>query len=788
MARSRLQEAQIRDFSGGWNVADTDLNLISKFQVVSDNINRGSDGSFTPRWGTGLFADAGLGTVTDHGLNAFTNIGTTNTEAVINISWTSHPFSNGEHITLSGVTDVGGIPAADINRTHGILVVDANNFSIAARHAATSTTTQAATLINAVQDDHICGGNVIHMRYFNRKIIAFTDIGELFTVDAEANITRIWDYSKAETLSTGLLPTRECDLISSTTWKSNAHSVNGYNKDKPLTIDEDFAVEYLVDAATSSNAAVPRADYIISLQGYVGMARTEYGNTMVELSAYKTNGTFTRDGTDPSDSIEVDLGGLTSTVDPVILGINKLRNKMFVSFYDQSMLGSLGIYDSAEHDPDFTDTIAEHGTVSHRTMVALGNDILMADYAGVVSVGLSTQSGTFIPTRLSAFIAPEISAHLSSLKEETLQKKCFAVFNKNDRQYMLFIPKCDEVAQSLVEDPIYFTPDLGVVNRVHVRAKNHRLFSGSYITVAGCAIIGSAAADQFNGIRKVIAVIDKDNFIMEVSSVPTQQAILEGGGASITITPINDETICYAFEFNRELGIRRWTRHRGMDFRCACVSQRGTLFLAKGNKIFYYGSQSTPLYADNVNNYDDASWSTSTAYVVDHKVLDTANNVVYICTIAHTSASSGTFSDDRVANSDNWVVYDGEAIVWALETPWSDMNKRGTVKNIKAVKHDANGSDRFTFSMFTSKIYHDLSTYNLAPKRSMDFVGSEAAGFGVGNPSGFGSGRRTREEVRWPMPCRGQLFKLRYDGATKEPVRIISTTMYYQDGNIVHRG
>jgi hypothetical protein len=787
MGKSRLKEAQIRDFSGGWNVADSNLNLVSKYQPVSDNVIRGSDGSFTVRWGTQLFEDAGTGTETDHGLNAFTSLETTDTEAFIIVNWTAHPFSNGEHITISGAVDVGGIPASAINRTHGVLVVDADSFKIAVRFAATSSTTLAATNINVVQDDHMCGGDILHIHYFSRKIVVYTNIGEVFTVDASGTSTRVWDYSKAEALTSGLLPTRECDLISTTTWKSKILSCNGYDKDKPLSIDENFDAEYLVDAATSSNAAVPKADHIFSLQGYVTVARTEYGPTMIEFSASKTDGTFTREAA-PDDAVEVDLGGLTSTVDPVILGVNKLRDKLFVSFYDQSMLGVLGITSGSTHDPDFSDTIAEHGTVASRTMVALGNDILMADYAGVVSVGLSAQSGTYVPTRISSFIGPAISKHLAALSEETLLKKCFAIFNPNDRHYMLFVPKCDEVAQTLETDPFYFTEGLSEINRVRVYARNHKLFEGSYVTVAGCTNIGDALAASFNGVRKVIAVLDDNNFILEVDDTPSQSQVFEGGGSSVTITPVNDETICYAFEYNRELGIRRWTRIRGLNFTCGCVSQRGTTFFAKGKKIYSYGSKSNPIYADNIRDYDDHAWNTSTAYTAGHRVLDTSNNVVYVCLADHTSASSGTFATDRTNNPNNWDIYLGDAIDWSLETPWSDMNRRGVVKNVKSVIHDAEGDGRYKFSIYTSKIYRNPTTYDRAPKRSLEFVGADAPGFGVGNPHGFGSGRRTREELRWPMPCRGKLFLLRYEGSTRERVRVIATTMYYNDGNIAHRG
>ena len=58
MRRSQaLLDATIRDFSGGWNVVDNDLNLSTKFSKILENMQRGVDGALSVRPGTILFAD-----------------------------------------------------------------------------------------------------------------------------------------------------------------------------------------------------------------------------------------------------------------------------------------------------------------------------------------------------------------------------------------------------------------------------------------------------------------------------------------------------------------------------------------------------------------------------------------------------------------------------------------------------------------------------------------------------------------------------------------------------------
>src|SRR4051812_5988204 len=53
--QSNLQDTTIRSFEGGLNVADTDLNMASKYAKVLDNIERAPDGSLSVRPGTKYF-------------------------------------------------------------------------------------------------------------------------------------------------------------------------------------------------------------------------------------------------------------------------------------------------------------------------------------------------------------------------------------------------------------------------------------------------------------------------------------------------------------------------------------------------------------------------------------------------------------------------------------------------------------------------------------------------------------------------------------------------------------
>lgn len=795
MPKSPIKQTTVSDFGGGWNVADSDLNMASRFQPVSDNVIRGVNGSITPRWGYQLFADARNGETGTIDLNPVA-YSVTEFEAWITITKSAHGLSNGDHITITAATiltsTLGGIPASDCVGTFGVVVIDVDTFKFAVRTAASSTDSGNIDLGDSVVwDNHVLAGDIIHAQYFNRHMILFDTVGEIATMsDEDGTLTRIWDASISHALSGNPVPTRDTELVSSTTFKSTVISCNGADRDKPLQIDENFNVEFLVDKSTNSNADVPCADIVLGMQGYVIFLRTanggdtQTGDPFVSFSAKNTDGTFSGE-TSPQDAVDIDLSMITDTVNPVILGAAPFRDKLFAAFYDRGMIGTIGEYNSEdEHVPDFSDTISEHGTIAHRTIVPLGNDIFMADYAGVPSVSISTQSGSFVPVRLSELIGPEIQKHLASLSEATLRTRAFALFNKSDRMYMLFLPIYDEVAQTLFTDPFLFNDELKKLNQAIVIAPNHKLFSNSYVTVAGADTISDLDAGDINGVRRVVHVIDRDSFVIQLGGAPTAQNVTFGGGNSVTITPVDNETICYGFEFNKELKIRRWTRLRGMNFSCGASTQRGRIYFAKGGRVFRYGNAEEPLYADEISNYDYRAWSTSTAYVAGDRVYDSSDGFTYIARIDHTSADSGTFAEYREANFDVWEQYLGEPIEWQFETPWSDLQERGSVKQLKYVSHDTEGSAQFNFSVFSNQVYRDPQTYALSPARELQFSGGGVGGYGMVDPAGWGTGRRTREERAWPMPVRGKLLRLRYSGSTRDYLRIISTTLYYLVGNI----
>lgn len=781
-----MEDTTIRDFGGGWNTADSDLNLSSKYQPVSENIARGVDGSFSPRMGYTLF------NWFEDGFRSPPRTFTTDYkfyvgQPYIDIHLPDHPYKSGDHFHISNIVGYKGeettnISADDIEGTYGIVSVDENTVRIALRYSAQDSG-QFTFSVSLEHDTHTLSGNIIHMHYFNDRMIVFSDSGEIATIADDGTRENIWNYKAAYEKGVELVPTRPCKMWSSDTFKSTVIACNGRDNDKPIQINSDFKCEYLVDKASNSNAAVPRAEYVLCMQGYVLLLNTEHGEPYVEISAKGTDGTFTRDPT-PDDAVEKDLSMETSTVKASIRGATRLRDKVFVAFFDRGMVGTLGIYSDKFHDPDFGDTISEHGTVSHRTLVPLGNDVFMCDYAGVPSVSISQQSGIYVPTRVSELISPTMQSHLASLSEQILQEKAFAVYNKSSKSYMLFLPKYDGTARGLAPNALVFTPALRELNRAIVIAPMHNLLTKTTVRLQGATDIGTLQAAKINGTRKVVSIIDENHFVVQLDGAPTNLNVVEGGGDAMTFTPINDETPCYVFEYNKELGIRRWTRYRDFNFDCAASSQRGRVYVAKGLRVYRLGDHEEPVFADRVGEFDYWQWFNNETYYVGERVRDETNSKVYICLETHTSSANGSFAQFREKELDIWEEYEGEEIEWELQTPWSDLRKRANVKVNKYVQIDATGRDRFTLSAFTNNILIDPETFELAPYRSMDFTAGDVGGFGMPKPNYFGGGRRTREQKLWPMPVRGKLIRWRISGKTKLPVKFVALTMYYKIGGI----
>jgi len=723
-APPQLKETTVRDFSGGLNVIDNELNLDPRFSVVMDNISRAPDGSVAPRYGLSEFLDWEDGTETP--FSATIAIGVTNGSTLVTVTHNAHGYATGDHIqfTAGSLSAVGGIPAAELERKHSIIVTGVNAYTFHVRTAATSTTNPSATR-TGTRDTHKLSGNIINMTYFQNYQIVFTDTGEVGMADAAGTKTRIWNWSVSSALSGSPAPWRWCTYVTFVTNKAKLIAFNSY--DKPLEIDPSATIKatYLVDPATSSNAAIPVGRIGTTVGGYLAVVELA-ARHIIRMSAKNAPGVFTGNIA-PDDAVDIDLTQVTSAINPQVMALNVYRDKLYAAFQDNALLGTVGIYAGTAHEPEFGDTLSQHGTVSHRTTIPLGNDLFALDYTGVPSVTTSLQSGQFVPDRISDLIEPMIQKHLGRLTDLTLEEKTFAVWNKRQRQYMLFIPKYeDDYVLDAPDDPLFITTNMLNQQWCMLNLPNHTIEEGDQVIISGVTgTVGGVAASDINGTRRVRAVVDEDFILIDVAGTFTSAGV-QAGGSSVTVQPVNDETIGYVYTYYPKLKVKTWHRFRGWNFACGSVSLKGSTFFAKGLKVYRYGSDADPIYDDL-----------------------------------------------------------GEPINWAWELPWADFDRRWGSKTLKHLMPDAKGTAKFTIELFVDNLYRSRATQDRVPARTMTFVGADSGGYGVG-PQPFGGGRKTRDQLLWAVPLKHKLLKVRFSGQTTEPLRLVGVSFTYLMGNI-HR-
>lgn len=793
-----LAVASLRDFGGGWNVADAEYNLASRFLTVADNVTIGIDNGISPRAGNAYFLDFYDGTVYSS-VEVTANVQTF-TAGYIHLTITAHTYNSGDHITIDGMATIDGIPADELNAQHGVIKVNANTIRIQTRTSGTAGVTAARTYTHT-RDTHTLGGNIIDCAFFQNYVIVFSNLGEVARGHYQTGVkTKIWNIALANATAGNPRGWGPCDHVSFDTWKQTLIVVNGRDNDKPIEIDNERTslapTQYLVDPASSSNTFVYSADFVLTHGSYLLLVGANNPNTpstntptLVEVSAAGTSGVFTGNPA-PDDATQIDLGQVTTTVDPHITGVSSIRDNVFVSLYDTAMLGTLGTYDSnGKHKPDFKDQLPQHGSLNHRVIKNIGNDLFMCDYAGVPAFTQSQMSNTIVPERYSQLIDPAMVKHFARLSDYTRRFRIWAIFNTRDRQYMIFAPKFDEASSFSGDDNgIYCVPDLSPFSLVLVAANNHTVSAGDLVSVSGAVDFTGLPASSVNGTRRVVAVINENNFIMEVGSVPTISGV-SGGGTAIEFAPVNDEFIGYIFQYNPALKIRRWTRYRNLNFVAGTLSKDGTVYMCKDGRVFIWGTSDRNYTADDIGEWD-YTWTPATNYIVGDRVKQSSSdNTIYECIVNNTS--SGTFQTD-VIESDNWQVYKGHPIEWVAETPWSDYGKRAYKKINKYIKCDTTGTAKFNVKTFVDNIYRDYYSdkYYNGNEIGYDvsvvdysFIGRDAGGFGVGMQS-YGLGMRTREQpnIEYPFEC--QLAKLRFSGTTTEPVKVIGVTLLYHLGSI----
>lgn len=242
------------------------------------------------------------------------------------------------------------------------------------------------------------------------------------------------------------------------------------------------------------------------------------------------------------------------------------------------------------------------------------------------------------------------------------------------------------------------------------------------------------------------------------------------------------ETHGFGYRYIDKLGIEAWNTFSKWNWAWSSRSSEGLVFFGQTNSniIFVKGDEKKlPLYADFIGDQETFS-----------------DGTVFLDGLGWSPVSDIDTS--------------GVPIKFVWELPWSDLKKRSIQKTMRYLILDAQGTAAFTVKMFIDNKYIDRSDLGeaftdttlfdddlgfvrnaldnaeiLTPALELEMVASNYGGYGE-EPYGdiYGGGRNTGFSRNILFPTKCNLFKLRFEGETMRPLKIVGLTPVYIEGSI----
>jgi hypothetical protein len=275
--------------------------------------------------------------------------------------------------------------------------------------------------------------NIIDTIYFADHIIAVLADGKITKTANDGTTTEIWNATIAAALPgapSAWGATTQCDF---TEFKRDL--VVGNGSDKPVTIDQTLDVTYLQDLAVGTNVNTPIAKYTTTVGSYcVKAGVTNEPSTVIYISSSGTAGVWPGDAA-PNNAISFDVGAYTGEGGASVIGLATFRNYLIVYFEDFFAALQLGqLDDSGNHIPQVVDTRDKAGTVNHRTILTLTDDLITLDRQLVYSAKRNVFGGAVETKPLSADVGKLLKTDLAQVDEDDTGS--FVVHDRADQRIM----------------------------------------------------------------------------------------------------------------------------------------------------------------------------------------------------------------------------------------------------------------------------------------------------------------------------------------------------------------
>lgn len=298
------------------------------------------------------------------------------------------------------------------------------------------------TAINSIVADYFNGFHVVE------EVEVLSGSGPAFPTVIRFNIpvTPNADDTSTETpvisrsLATGW---GACDIVTHTVFNDRLLLCNGINK--PIVVqfvtNTEPQIQYIADPSTTTNANVPIGKYITSGQDHVAIGGLPDRPNIVSISQTNTY-TVWKDDVD-SNGVEIDITRVAGTTATGVTGLSFHRDLLVITTERTTTFYRLNIFESDVHIPQMVDNVIGPGAIAGKSLISIGDNLLGCDFVGVANLKETLLDDRFSSNRVSEPIAPTLIKAINNLTLAQATNNMWAVHNKRDDAYMLFVPYGD---------------------------------------------------------------------------------------------------------------------------------------------------------------------------------------------------------------------------------------------------------------------------------------------------------------------------------------------------------
>ena len=231
-----------------------------------------------------------------------------------------------------------------------------------------------------------------------------------------------------------------CEIVTATTFNDRLLLANGVNK--PVVVqfitDTEPQAQYIADPATGSNANTPIGKYITSGQDHTIIAGIPGRPNVVSIS--QTNTYTTWYGDSNSNAVEIDITRVAGSTSSGVTGITFHRDLLVITTERTTTFYRLNNFVDDLHVPTKIDAVTGFGAIAGRSLASIGDSLLGCDFVGVINLKETLLKDRFASNRASEPIAPTLIKAINNLTTLQATNDVWAVHNKRDDAYMLFVP------------------------------------------------------------------------------------------------------------------------------------------------------------------------------------------------------------------------------------------------------------------------------------------------------------------------------------------------------------